>query len=415
MTILSLVLLNLAKVTTAIAMRSRTNDILAKRTASLQLEANKFGAVPFSSLAGWSTTDQTVTRGNFTYKRHLVMSPVSTNALLGENRRDAERGFDEEGFRDDRTDAAAARLRRYAQAGVLIMTSRRQGFTLAEVVISLVIAGIIGAAFTKLLMSQNRYFDHEMNLRTARSIARSASNVLMADLRMVQDSGGVDSVTPNGKLIRVLVPYRFGIVCGTNGSTTTVSMLPTDSGTIAVSVYRGFAWRDSTSGRYTYLWPGNPTGSDIPSAAGNAGRLHRQRRGQAQIRTVSVNGRSGDVLDLKTSGPSGARVNSPVFFWQHITYSFRASSIYPNRMALWRNVEGGRNEELMAPFDTSAGFRFYKPGDDVSRTAPPPVDSNSRHRSRAVRAQPARRHRNDSTRLQSRIVTSIFFKNVRAF
>lgn len=78
MTILSLVLLSLAKVTTAIALRSRTNDILAKRTASLQLEANKFGAVPFSSLAGWSTTDQTITRGNFTYTRHLVMSPVST-------------------------------------------------------------------------------------------------------------------------------------------------------------------------------------------------------------------------------------------------------------------------------------------------------------------------------------------------
>lgn len=294
------------------------------------------------------------------------------------------------------------------------MTSRRQGFTLAEVVISLVIAGVIGAAFTKLLMSQNRYFDHETNLRTARSIARSASNVLMSDLRMVQDSGGVDSVTPNGKLIRVLVPYRFGIVCGTSGSTTTVSMLPTDSGTIAVSVYRGFAWRDSVSGRYTYLWPANPTGSDIPGAAGDPTVCTGNGAGQAQIRTVSVNGRPGDVLDLKTAGPSGARVNSPLFFWQRITYSFRASGIYPNRMALWRNVEGGRNEELMAPFDTSAGFRFYQAGDDVSRISPPPVDS-IRGIDLILSALSPRGTSNDSTRLQSRVVTSIFFKNVRAF
>src|SRR4029077_11261024 len=125
------------------------------------------------------------------------------------------------------------------------MTTRRQGFTLAEIVISLVIAGIIGGAFTKLLVQQNRYFDFQTNLRNARSIARASSNVLLNDLRIVQDSGGVDSVTADGKLIRVLAPSRFGLVCGTNSNTTTVSMLPTDSAEVSTSVYRGFAYRDS--------------------------------------------------------------------------------------------------------------------------------------------------------------------------
>lgn len=78
MTILSIVLLNLAKVTTALAIRGRGNDLLAKRSAALQLETNKFGAVPFASLAGWVTTDQTVTRGTFTYTRKLTITPLST-------------------------------------------------------------------------------------------------------------------------------------------------------------------------------------------------------------------------------------------------------------------------------------------------------------------------------------------------
>ena len=294
------------------------------------------------------------------------------------------------------------------------MMSRRQGFTLAEIVVSLVIAGIIGASFTKLLISQNRYFDHETNLRTARSIARSATNIMLADLRMVQDSGGVDSVTADGKLIRILVPYRFGLVCGTTGNVTTVSMLPTDSGTIAVSVYRGFAWRDSATGRYNYVSPGNPTTSDIPVATGNPAMCTGNGAGQAQLRTVSVNGRTGELLDLPFQSPSGAKATTPVFFWQRITYSFRASGIYPNRLALWRNVEGGRNEELMAPFDTSARFMFYADGDDLARIAPPPL-SDIRGVDLVLSALSPRGTSGDSTRLQSRVVTSVFFKNVRRF
>ena len=73
-TVFSIVLLSLAKVTTALAMRGRANDVLANRTAALQLEANKFGGVPYATLASWSTTDQTITRGNFTYTRHLVIT-----------------------------------------------------------------------------------------------------------------------------------------------------------------------------------------------------------------------------------------------------------------------------------------------------------------------------------------------------
>ncbi|MGH7617252.1 MAG: type IV pilus modification PilV family protein, partial [Gemmatimonadaceae bacterium] len=78
MTLLSIVLLNLAQVTTALSLRGRNNDLYAKRTASLQLESNKFGAVPFADIASWPTADQTVTRGNFTYTRKLTITTQSS-------------------------------------------------------------------------------------------------------------------------------------------------------------------------------------------------------------------------------------------------------------------------------------------------------------------------------------------------
>lgn len=282
-----------------------------------------------------------------------------------------------------------------------------------EILIAIVILAVIGVAGMKLLSSQMRFFDHETNGRAARTVARSATNVMLSDLRMVQDSGGVDSVVADGKLIRVLVPYRMGVVCATSGTITTVSMLPTDSGTVAMSVYTGFAWRNPATGRYVYISPANPTTTDIPVASANPAACTGSGAGQAQIRTVSANGRSGSVLDVSNAGGSGATVGAPVFFWQRITYAFRPSGIYPNRQGLFRIVQGGSNEELMAPFDTSARFKFYKSGEDTARTAPPPV-SDIRGLQLVLRAMSPRATTVDSAS-QSQLYTAVFFKNVRAY
>ena len=79
LTLLSIILLSFADAATAVAMRGRTNDLVAKRTAALQGEANKFATVPFSSLAGWSTADQSFTKGNFTYTRRLRITALASN------------------------------------------------------------------------------------------------------------------------------------------------------------------------------------------------------------------------------------------------------------------------------------------------------------------------------------------------
>jgi prepilin-type N-terminal cleavage/methylation domain-containing protein len=291
-------------------------------------------------------------------------------------------------------------------------TSRpaRRGFTLIEVTIAMVIVAIIGAAFTKLLASQSRYFDQQTNIRKARSVARNSTNVMLSDLRMVQDSGGIDSAASDGKAIRIIVPYRFGLVCGTNGTTTTVSMLPSDSSVVAMAKYGGFAWRDTLRGRYHVVTSsGAPVASASPSlCTGNGG-------GQANLRTFSVAGRTGDILDLNASAATGAIAATPVFMWQRISYSFKASTQYSGYLGLWRDIEGMPPEEILAPFDTSARFRFYVSGGDTSVVSPPALSSIvgidlvlSAISSRVV-------SNNINSHSMSKMRTSVFFKNVRSY
>ena len=279
--------------------------------------------------------------------------------------------------------------------------------------ISMVVLAVIGMAFTKILRYQTVYFAHETTLRTARTVARTATNLLVSDLRAVQDSGGVDSVASDGKLVRVLVPYRFGLVCATNSSTTTVSLLPSDSSAANMATYKGFAFRNAT-GRYTYVFPNNPTGSDIPVTSSSPGSCTGSAAGQAQINSVSVSGRAGEIIDLKSNGASGAIIIAPVFLFQKVSYSFKTSSVYPGALGLWRNVEGGANEELAAPFDTAARFRFYKAADDTSRVTPPPV-SDIRGLELVRAAKSPRGSSSNASSNTVKVVTSVFFKNVRAY
>src|SRR3954451_3991663 len=77
MTILSIVMMSLAKIGVSVAVKGRTNDLVAKRNAALQLEANKLGTVPFANLGTWSTTTRTFTNGGFTYTRRTTIGAMT--------------------------------------------------------------------------------------------------------------------------------------------------------------------------------------------------------------------------------------------------------------------------------------------------------------------------------------------------
>jgi prepilin-type N-terminal cleavage/methylation domain-containing protein len=284
-------------------------------------------------------------------------------------------------------------------------SSMRAGFSLPEVLVATVLLGLIGGALIKMVTSQMRFFDNISAVRGARSVARNSMNVLLSDLRVVQDANGVTSASTSS--ITVSVPYRFGVVCGNAPAgapgKTVVRMLPADSAMLALAKYAGYGWRD-TLGRYTVV----PT-LTAPDASNSTTCT------DSLIKPVTINGRSSTIFDIvplipvASAPPSGAAV----FFYQTITYSFAASTLYPGTIALWRNQTNGVNEELMAPFDTSAKFKFYTLGSDASSTTVPANLNSIVGLDIVLTALGTRTVAGQNAPAQAKMVSSVFFKNRR--
>jgi len=233
---------------------------------------------------------------------------------------------------------------------------RRGGFALVELLVALLIAGIIGIALARLIINQARFIGVQDGMMRARSAARAALNVMQDELRMVSDSGlraaSQDSIT-------VRVPFLFGIACGYTSGRTIVSELPADSAAVAGAVASGMAWRDSL-GSWRFVEPatlasGAPGGSCWSNSP-----------------VIQVIGTSGWSARMGTGSGTAPTVNAPVYFYQLVTYRFGPSVDQPGKRALWRVVPGASlNEELVAPFDTSARFEFLVGSVLTSQTTPP--------------------------------------------
>src|SRR5689334_24496074 len=122
------------------------------------------------------------------------------------------------------------------------MTTRR-GFTLAELLVGMVIMGIIGVALSTLIVSQSRFYDNQAQRRRARFVSRTAVNAALSDLRMVEATGGVVAAT--AKQVTLRVPYAIGTVCASTPAQMTLSIWPLDSTVYATASFSGYAWRDS--------------------------------------------------------------------------------------------------------------------------------------------------------------------------
>ena len=276
--------------------------------------------------------------------------------------------------------------------------SARRGFTLAELLVSMLILGIIGAALTKLFVSQSRLYDQQTRLRQARFVSRAAINAALSDLRMVETTAGVVSATPTALSARV--PYALGVVCANTPLQTTLSLLPVDSTTYAAAGFSGYAWRDNL-GRYTYVEAGASVGPDDPSvcAAANV--------------TVLPGGRVAAVRPpLPAPLPPVVAVGTAVLLFQRVTYAFKPSVALPGRTALWRTVAAtGQSDELVAPFDTSAKFRFYVQGGDTAQRVVPSALSSMRGLELDLNAESERPPEGSSAPKKAQTVAAVFFNN----
>lgn len=276
--------------------------------------------------------------------------------------------------------------------------SARRGFTLAELMVTMVIMGIVGIAVTKLFVSQSRFYDQETQLRRARFVSRTATNAALSDLRMVEGTGGVVSATSTRVTLRV--PYALGIACASNGAQTTLSLWPVDSTVYATAGFSGYAWRDSL-GNYTYVETGASVVTDNVAVCtgANVGVLV-----QGQVEAVRP--------PLPAGIPAATLVGTPIFLEQQVTYEFKNSVALPGRVALWRTiVQTGQTDELVAPFDTSAKFRFFVVGVDTAQSAVPSPLNTMRGLELNLNSQSEHAPEGTAKPKQAQAVTAVFFNN----
>lgn len=114
---------------------------------------------------------------------------------------------------------------------------------------------------------------------------------------------------------------------------------------------------------------------------------------------------------MVTPSMPAATVGTVAFLYQRVRYEFAPSSTIAGRTGLWRTLEtSGATEELAAPFDASARFRFYRVDEDTARTIVPPLSEIRGLELRLVGSSEKARF-GRVTPETSRLQTAVFFTN----
>jgi prepilin-type N-terminal cleavage/methylation domain-containing protein len=223
---------------------------------------------------------------------------------------------------------------------------KRRGFTLVELLIAIVLFGLLGTALARLMISNSRFVARQEAQLEARQTARAAMNSIIAELRMVSD-GGLLAAAPESVTVRI--PYAFGVLCRNEYALLT----PPDSAAYAAAVPGGIAYRQP-DGTYTFDATVTVTGTTASTADCDAD----------SVRVVPGG------LRITLSQSNIAPPATIFYLFQTVTYRFAPSVMLPGRKGLWRRV-GATNEEILAPFATTARFAFLVGSRLTVQTAPP--------------------------------------------
>jgi prepilin-type N-terminal cleavage/methylation domain-containing protein len=240
------------------------------------------------------------------------------------------------------------------------LLSPRAGFTLPEVMVALVLTAVIGGAVTSVFVNQSRFYDRQEKVSFARGVSRGAMNMIMSELRMLEQDSGVVAATNQSITLRV--PYALGVVCGSSGAGLIISQLPTDTVMNSYAGHTGYAIRGE-NGTYRYR-----LSSEKPAAGGPTGQTVCTDNQITVIPTV------GRVVRLSPEPATTPQPGTAVFIYQLVTYTFKASLDVPGRIGLFRRMDdktGDNEDELVAPFDTTAKFRFFVRDSVAARDDPP--------------------------------------------
>jgi prepilin-type N-terminal cleavage/methylation domain-containing protein len=273
-------------------------------------------------------------------------------------------------------------------------SSRRSGVSLVELLVAMTLLGIIGLSILRTFTSQARLTDLQAKRLEGRAVSRAPVNLFMSEARMVETGSGV--VAASASAVTLRIPVAMGLVCGTSGASTVLSLLPVDSAVYASAAISGHAWRQ-VSGVYSY----NEATTTVSS-----GGAATCAAAAASITTVT-----GGTTVQVTPQMAAADIGAVAFLYQRVKSEFKTSTAIAGRVGLWRTLEqSGATEELAAPFDAASRFRYYSLDADTVDTGIPTLNQirgirvdllGSSERNRFGKSSP------ETARLQ----TAVFFTN----
>lgn len=271
---------------------------------------------------------------------------------------------------------------------------KRRGVTLVELLITVTIVAVIGAAMVRMLAMNSRATARDDAAREARRVSRSALNLLESELRPLEPAGVISPT--NDSTLTLREPYAIGLVCSIAGGTT-IALLPSGElpSSLTVPGRAGWAWRDA-AGVYQYevtstLGSGSAstcTGANITPMTAYGGRI------------------------VTTSAPSGTpTLGAIAFLYRQVTYSIRSSTTATGTRGLFRTVTGGAAEEIAAPFGVAARFRWYILADPLPQDTLPTVLSDLRGIQFVLPGQSRQVVQLTGQVATAPFTTSIFFQN----
>ena len=280
----------------------------------------------------------------------------------------------------------------------------RRGFSLPELLISMVLISIIGLALTRLVVSESRFNNRQVLQRNARGVSRGALNIMTSELRMADQSSAFQSLpsNPTDDRVQVNVPWAVGIRCGI----TTIAVMPIDS--LSEAIGRGATWGvglRQSDGRYqvTQSVSVSPTTSDAQCTANGLTVNWGSTNAMPAMQLYNVVGTT-------LSGSAG----QPVMLYYRVRYRIAGSTSIPGRFALFRRVggAGGVEEELVGPFQEGSGFRYYVGTERMPRdySAVTDWEQVSGVQLNLV-GESERQSQGSSTPERANLSTAIFFRN----
>lgn len=231
------------------------------------------------------------------------------------------------------------------------------GFTLVEMLIALVITGVMAGAVISLLMGQNRFYGSTDDAVFAEQNLRATSDLLSSELRSIYAASGADNsdlVTAQSDELTFRVDRKRGVVCGTSSGDVYVFLFSEATAPNVKSSGRGHAIREAFSSSIWSYDSWDPMSSTMDRSPDTDNTITDTCESNGGPAATSQN--YDQFVAFRDWGAAEPENGSILRIYGEVTYTFGPSG-FGSGTAIFRN-----GQELAAPFESDAGFRYVTDG-----------------------------------------------------